>query len=412
MALAARRSDAVRLGAHITNSTALVDPLRATTPTLANGVAVNDSGHQAEIHGQWLSRDAAVEEEIFVKGELADTVFQCAGYAPLYTTEAVFGQASLFALLSPVLKERLFPSDDPATSMRGEVPNDSKYVKRDQQGRREISLADELTVRGFQEVARYVYRLQPKFTLSSSAEVVAAARILHLPELDRGVIAWGLAHFEALAASRGVNKEHLLQESHEIPESCVGDALRCFGVLCLPLGKNWETKYAAATAWREAMLKAFESEEISSSAAFLELSEDALLLLMGCKEMHRNPADLWDKCICWARKRKESEDPLKELPSSCGGPQFALLPRKLFVPGARLVTLSPQAPEEKEVDWQRWLLQIAEITRFQDMPAGIFAAHMDSISPMLPELRQVIYKIRRQGLAKDRDSLQKLLECS
>merc|ERR1712183_1073084 len=126
-----------------------------------------------------------------------------------------------------------------------------------------------------------------------------------------------------------------------------------------------------------------------------------MMLLLQSEEIHANPAQLWKYCVRWAWARKDREVPIAKPTSWCAGPSFEKPPKKLFVPGARLVAVSAPQPAEHEVDWQRWLLPVAERIRFKDMPAGAFAAHMEAISPMLPELRQVIYKIRRQGVRQD-----------
>merc|ERR1711924_517910 len=124
---------------------------------------------------------------------------------------------------------------------------------------------------------------------------------------------------------------------------------------------------------------------------------DALLLLLECEELHSQPVQLWDQCVRWAylRKGQESSSLTEPRPP---GPDSAKPPRKMFVPGARLVAISAPQPVNQEVAWQAALLPVAERTRFIDMPAGAFAAHMEAINPMLPELRQVIYRIRRQGV--------------
>lgn len=203
----------------------------------------------------------------------------------------------------------------------------------------------------------------------------------------------------------------------EGPNGVVGDALRHFGAVCLPLGEsslNDEDRYKAAVAWREALVKAFDTDDMTTNDQFLQLPEEAMVLLLESDAVHSKPAELWGSCVKWAWTRKDRELLPSKTQPWCKGPSFEKPPKKMFAAGARTVTVSHPRPADHEVDWQRWLIPVAERTRFKDMPAGAFVAHMDNIDPMLPELRQVIYRVRRQGirieLAKNTISpLQKLL---
>jgi hypothetical protein len=340
----------------------------------------------------WYQRDAAIEEEVIRKGSYADTVFLCAGSTSPSQVEQVFGQSALFALLSPVLRDRL---------------DSVRIVNQEAPVLREVWLADEITARGFEEVARYVYRLRPRFNMLKLAEVAMAARILQIPELDQAALRWGLAKLETLVIERGqAFVSDAPPELEEGPFGALGDALSFFGVLCLPVGDvgdvgdgvDLQSRYGTAVAWREALIKAFDPEKIAECPAFLELPEEAMLLLLESEAIHTKPSYLWEQCVRWALLRKERETPVSKQPPFCAGPSFETPPKKLFAPGARLVTVSVPKPADHEVDWQRWLLPVAERIQFKDMSAGAFAAHMEAINPMLPELRQVIYRVRRLGI--------------
>jgi hypothetical protein len=425
---AARRGEAMRVGAQITNNprTHVSSEISRTPaggatlscpsvdggsrrPSDALSSQVSESGARPLFHvknrsTEWQGRDAILEEEILCQGQRADTVFLCAGPSPTSRPEPVYGQAALFALLSPVLRERLYPLDAFAI---GIVPSS----RCDDQGRQQVCLTDEVSASGFREVARYVYRLPHRFTLENSPEIVAAARVLQLPELDQGVIGWGLSHLEALASAR----DHSTPKHNGASDALepIEHALRCFAVLCMSIGNanpsSSQARHASAVAWRDALLQAFNIQEIISSAMLLELTEDAMLLLLEGSEIHVDPSLLWERCVWWAQVRRQRVQPPPRKAPWCTGPDFVLPTRKLFVPGARLATMSAPPPPEHKVDWQRWLLRIAEITHFKDMTAASFAAQMDSIDPMLPELRQIIYKVRRQELKQDANPLEKVL---
>jgi len=349
----------------------------------------------------WSQRDAAIEDEVFSQGRFADVIFSCATSWPSQFSsspvpvvrEEVYGQAVIFAMMSPVLRDRL----------QGHCMDGAGRCEL--QRPHAFQLEDKITARGFREVARYVYRLAPKFTAANIPEVSAAARLLRMPELDRAAFQWGLVNLETMASQRGSSpEESMLRHQEQGPLGAIGDALCYFGMMCsnidaVPIDEVdpffGTTRFSRAIQWRSALLKAFDGCEIVASPAFLELREGTMLLLLECEEMHSQPSFLWQCCIRWALGRKDRELPLSK--RTPGGPAFSFekLPKKLFVPGARLVTVSSLGPAEDDVDWQRWLLPIAERVRFKDMPAQDFAAQMEAIQPMLPELRQVIYRVRR-----------------
>lgn len=367
----------------------------------------------------WSHRDSVVEDEVINNGAFADTVFLCASDVPPHHVEQVFGQAALFALLSPVLRDRLDLSADPGCGRggpslssaaglgRSSSPRNAVLagLGRDRPGLREVWLADEITARAFREVARYVYRLPLRLCTLKLAEVTMAARILQMPELDQAAFQWGHANLENFAFQRGARPmTHGADGPEEGLDGTISNAVSFFGVLCLPVGGdglNTQARCNSAMSWRQALMKAFNSEEIASHPTFLELPEEAMLLLLECEEIHARPGHLWKHCVQWAWVRKERELPITKSAAWCTGPSFEKPPKKLYVPGARLVAVSAPQPAEHEVDWQRWLLAVAERMRFKDMQAAEFAAHMEAINPMLPELRQVIYRVRRQGIHRD-----------
>lgn len=374
----------------------------------------------------WSQRDVAIEDEVFSQGRFADTVFICAGSSPSNEVEEVYGQAALFALISPVLLDRLKFStcsgaggNAPASLATESVEDAARPgalggLPRDRHGRQELYLADEITARGFREVARYVYRLAPRFTPLNISEVSMAARILQLPELDKAAYQWGLANLDRIARLRRLRAQRKAQNYVEVSESteaaveegphgAIGDALCFFGMMCSPIGDEVMSdlmKQDIVTQWREALLRAFDCADIGASTAFLELREGAMLLLLEIEEIHAKPALLWERCVRWAWLRKDREQPLAKA-TAWGALSFENPPKRLFAAGARLVTVSTPTPAEHDVDWQRWLLPVAERMRFQDMPPQAFAAHMEAMQPMLPELRRVIYRVRRQGTRLD-----------
>lgn len=362
------------------------------------------------------SRDAMVEDEVIHNGLFADTVFTCAGSYPSRHNEQVFGQAALFALLSPVLRDRLDLSRglcQLGSTMGSSGPETTLLagVSRDRHGRQEVWLADEISARGFREVARYVYGLPHKFNTLKIGDVMLAARILQIPELDQAALRWGISYLRSLAPWRGTYNDPLASrivdkfaESEEGRYGPIGDALCFYASLCLPIAGddlNSQGRRQAAEACRDAILVAYDCEEMASNPAFLDLSEDAMLLLLESEAIHEKPEHLWEYCVRWAFTRKDRELPPTKPTLFCSGPSLKKPGKKLFAPGARMVAVSVPEPADEEVDWQRWLLPIAERMRFQDMAVAAFAAHVEAIHPMLPELRQVIYRVRRQSIRQE-----------
>lgn len=352
-----------------------MDGYEQSSSQMSLGVPANGQQRPRPPSGVWSQRDAVFEDEVMIKGLYADTVFKCAASSPPNDLPGeVFGQAALFALMSPVLRERLDLSRDGA---RGS-------------SLQEMALDSMITTRAFQEVARYVYRLPHRFTMAKCAEVTVAARILDLPELDEGLLQWAHGELEEL---------RLQNSQHEV----ICDAIAFLGALSLPIGgasMGMQTRRGAALAWRATMMQAFTAPEIASSPAFLQLPEEAMLLLLESGDIHRDsPEHLWTCCVQWAKLRREREVP--PLPPSFSGPNYENPPKKLFAAGARVVTVSAPKPALDEVGWQTWLLPIAERTDFNHMSPQSFAAYMEAINPMLPELRQVIYKVRRSGFQSD-----------
>jgi len=184
----------------------------------------------------WSQRNAAVEDEVISRGNFADTVFMCASSTP-DEVEQVHGQAALFALLSPVLRERL---------TLGNSPN------RDSENRQVVWLADEITALAFREVARYVYRLPPRLVVGSLAEVVMAARILQMQEFEQVVLHSGFSNLGNLMLSRGDSETTDAPDEFEGPDQ-IGDALSFLGALCVPVGgESLNVEEDAMLLWRGA----------------------------------------------------------------------------------------------------------------------------------------------------------------
>jgi len=365
-------------------------------------------------------RDEAIEEQVLRLGLYSDTVFKCArtllsisacgSASDNDNVEEVYGQGALFALLSPILRERLIMTGPPPAA-----------VFSDQQPQRaEVNLTGEVTGRGFVEVARYVYRLSPQFDAECLPEVMAAASLLGFEELEQAALCWGLEALEALRQTReedanrrfhlesaemDLNKLLLGDSKPPEPTSYVqpaGHALRCLGVLANSDAASLsEPRLQSASLWRSAILKAFTTQEVTSSLDFTLLTDSAMAFLLAGGQSCVSEAGQWDAsllwqaCVDWARHRKEREQPPAQDPTA-GSTGTARSPRKLFAAGARLVTVATPKPAESDVDWQRWLLPVAELTRWGEMTPSSFACHIEALDPMLPELRQVIYAVRRK----------------
>mmetsp|Transcript_146865 Transcript_146865/g.258853 ORF Transcript_146865/g.258853 Transcript_146865/m.258853 type:complete len:367 (-) Transcript_146865:28-1128(-) len=324
-------------------------------------------------------RDAAVEDEVFGTGYFADVVFKCCGSSG--EVEDIYGQSALFALLSPVLRERLYPTGTSEAPLAPAVAATGDELKSHRQ---EVWLDNHITASAFHEVTRYVYRLPHRLGLEKLPEVLAAARSLGLAELEEAALSWGLANLTTAAADQGEQRD------------TVGDALRCLAQLSEV--EEFRTLGGAALIWRDALLQAHPASEVLSSSSFVSLPPSALEILLASEDVHRDPGLLWRVCVLWARQRPVEELGPFETARTSAVVKDGTMPRKLFIPGARLHTVSMASPSESEVEWQRWLLPIAEISRFSAMDACSFATHVEAIKPMLPELAQAIYAARRRGL--------------
>lgn len=323
-----------------------------------------------------------MEHEVFHAGYFADVVFKCHG--SLGEVQSIFGQGAFFALLSPVLRERLYPTGASGVPLAAATETAGGALKSHRQ---EVWLDSRITACGFQEVARYVYRLPHRLSSETLPDVFAAARALELEELEEAALAWGVANLTAPAASEGKEDDVI---------AAIGHALRCLGQLSEV--EEFRMPFGAALLWRDALLKAFPTSEVVSSSVFVSLPPSALDVLLANEAVHRDPCLLWRACVLWARERPAEEMGPFESARTTATVKDTAMPRKLFIPGARLETVAMTAPSESEVRWQRWLLPIAEISRFSAMDAYSFATHVEAIKPMLPELAQAIYAARRRGL--------------
>eukprot|EP00411_Alexandrium_monilatum_P118084 CAMPEP_0175670620 /NCGR_PEP_ID=MMETSP0097-20121207/19754_1 /TAXON_ID=311494 /ORGANISM="Alexandrium monilatum, Strain CCMP3105" /LENGTH=369 /DNA_ID=CAMNT_0016977201 /DNA_START=13 /DNA_END=1118 /DNA_ORIENTATION=+ len=327
-------------------------------------------------------RDAAVEDEVLHCGYFADVVFKFRNEASS-EIEEVYGQRALFALLSPPLRRQLPP---PAAGVEG--------------GRCEVWLDGGITARGFREVARYVYRLPPSFNMSALSEVLAAAHAAELRELEAAAFQWGLSALAELSPPSDASSSAPSQQSAlfgvswsgsklETPVSNDGvdDVLRC-----LQQFVSHDPRSTEVDAWLKALLRAYGANQILASPAFFWLSPPALDLLLRQEAMCSDPASLWTSLIQWGYARAppvSSSTP----PQACETASPTLFGR-----GARFAeALAPSLPPKELVAWQRQLLPFLGSIRFSEMAPVEFVRHVESVDPMLPELRQAIYAVRRHG---------------
>jgi len=326
-------------------------------------------------------RDALVEDEVLHCGYFADVAFRFPTTSG--DVEEVYGQRALFALLSPVLREQLFPAAEAACRSGG---------------RHEVQLDPAITARGFQEVVRYVYRLPPQFTRPALPEILVAAHVLDVRELEEAAFTWGLAGLaERVQTDVAVDEACKCVQGAPDRNDCVAggaygdevtDALWCLEQLC-----TLEPRAKRVTAWREALIKAYTTKQILASEAFFGLSPVTLEELLKEDSMHSDPGTLWVTCVHWAWACAQRHPPVEQ-PAMPEGAK----PPKLFGRNTRLAAiLAPAVPPGQLVAWQQQLLPVVEHMRFAQMAAAEFAKHVESLDPMLPELRQAIFSTRRRA---------------
>jgi len=329
----------------------------------------------------WVRRDAAVEDELLLFGHFADVAFKFRT-GPGREPEEVYGQRALFALLSPVLRQRLMPMPGSMLAPHGCVPHE----------RCDVWLDNGVTARGFREVARYSYGLQPRFTTTVLPDILWAAHTLMLEELLEAAIAWGLAKLSERAARQVAEMSESDRDTPVDSEDVISadngleSALGCFETLCLfepvPLEQ--------VVCWGEALLQAYTPLDIFSSNAFFTLTPNAVEQLFEEEPMHIDPGMLWIASLHWAYRYAELHPP--EIP-----PPEEPAPARLFGPGCKISDiLSKPPPSDGEVAWQRRLLPLAARIDFSQMGPSEFAKNIDALDPILPELRQAVYAARRR----------------
>lgn len=404
-------------------------------------------------------RDMVVHDELFHSGAFSDVVFKfrIAGSVEI---EKVYGQGSLFALLSPVLQRLLSAAPAPAEGMNESVTSvedlhqsqfelqqhlhhlqqqqllreskeqlqqqlhqmerqvwDLQQMERQAREvnehrperqpewqalavggvagdagrtrtwRKELWLEESVaSARGFREVARYVYHLAPSFSAQALPEIVHASRRLQLPELERMALRWGHEDLALRAAALASGAPTDASRA----AGRIDDALRVIDELCT-LQEPGEPGIEAC--WREAMLRAYDSEEVLDSLAFLKLAPKALQVLLGGYAMQKDPGALWCACLAWARARALRLG----FPTDASSSRPSASPLRPIARGARLA-VPPPPPAPAAVEWQRCLLPVAATIHFALLSPAEFAKHVEELDPMLPELRQVIYAARRHNL--------------
>lgn len=320
----------------------------------------------------WKHRDVVIEDEIFHCGYFADIVFLLQR-AHSSEFEEVYGQSGAFALHSAPLRRII------ADAIPARVRQTAGAVSC-----REVHVPPELaSPAGFREVARYVYGLPAKFSAATLSEVLAAAHWLGLPELEQAAVAWGLRRLDLARCCH----KHPFEGAEDNFTVC--DAIRCLDQLCL-------FESSDAQHWRDSMMETHRPAEILADPSLMDLSQQAMCTLFRNEHLRRLPDDAWSTSVQWARLRAgtviESDEPT--------------LPRRLPARGAKLaVPPPPPQPPSPAVAWQRCLLLLVASIDFAQMSAASFAKYVDAVDPMLPELRQVIYAVRRKGLLHT-DSLQ------
>merc|ERR1712137_1348248 len=139
------------------------------------------------------------------------------------------------------------------------------------------------------------------------------------------------------------------------------------------------------------MFQVFTGPDALASSVFLDLPLTALRNLLQAEAVHTDPAALWARCLAWAQAqaaKKATTSPL--IP---GSP----VRNKLFGTGAKLsAALAPPSPAPEAVEWQRDLIHVADLVRFAEMDAVMFARNVEGLDPMLPDLRSAIYTARRR----------------
>lgn len=343
-------------------------------------------------------RDVAFEDELLQFGSSTDVVFQF--MAEGGGVEEIFGHAGVLGFISPVLREILATATVTAKTARGA---------------RIVTLDQAITAAGFREVVRYTYRLPLRLTAAHLAEVVAAARLLRMPELEKASVGWGLdsiarnnrqVRFEDDGGTRGD------QEPWQI-----ADVFRCLEEACreppppVPqlyhMASRQAEREAVVSAWREKLVLHWHVPEILAHPALLELSVGALRKLLLQDELHSDVDALWLAAAAWARAQEEAKVPLPAhladaAAAAAAPPSPQRGPRKLFGAGApAMVAAVPPPPPlaGPEADWQRRLLPVVELLRLENMSPASFAQHVEGLDPILPDLRLAIYAARRRGAA-------------
>lgn len=212
--------------------------------------------------------------------------------------------------------------------------------------------------------------------------MLGAAQALHIPELEALAFGFGMRHVGA---------------------SCpVSTALMCLERFRVAGSREF------ASSWQRALLRAYSTAEILRSPEFNELSLVTLQALLRACTMHEDENQLWVACLGWARAQAAREP--------AGEPEARppLAPRKIFGRSAQPVVpkqvcgpfakpiVEKQAHDSSsrpaDIQWQRWLLPLAPVFRFALMGDKDFAANVQEIHDMLPELRSAIYTSRRRDV--------------
>jgi hypothetical protein len=338
-----------------------------------------------------------VEDELFRNGSFSDVVFRFRGGSGT-TTEGdesypcyVYGQRAMFALFSPVLRETLLrpmPVTPDSSSLSGRANDSNASSVREQEeahsfnskaedgyapsslgGVEEVWLEETVTAAAFREVARYVYKLPMRLHVSLLPEMLSAAQALVIPELEALAYGFGMRHIGTSSCSVSI------------------------ALMCLERLRTVGSREFAAS-WQRALLRSYPTSEVLQSSVFQELSLVTLQGLLRSCSLHEDENKLWAGCLTWAKAQAARE------PAAAPAARAPLAPRKLFGRAAQPIIGKPSDSSDKEgvAKWQRWLLPLAPGFRFALMSDKDFAANVQGIHVVLPELRSAIYASRRRDV--------------
>lgn len=314
-------------------------------------------------------RDKLLENDLFHDGKFTDSSFAFRNGCEK-NIQKVFVHSGLVSTFSPVFQKLL------------EIPE------------HDVDLHPSITYTGFKEVLRYCYELPRHVTPDVLEEVIVAAQLLQLDEITDLLFSWGIRSLLTLATTleeQGKEAVAALRPAWE-PEDALG---------CLFQFATFFPQHPKAKKWREVTLRAFPVAETLQCLGRSKLPPDVVMDLVTSEVLHEDEYALWCALIMWARTLHHADSADPGSPQQCNklhSGRVAPVSLGLFGKAARLRrALEVQAPNRDDVEWQEPLLGIADYINFDAMGAVQFASSVERLDPMLPQLRQVIYSVRRSG---------------